>query len=466
MTQVCPSCNSALDPAHAPIARVRAARVVAYCSAKCADAGDTSAVGVDVVRETEEGEGKKNKETLSSVQKTKAVAAAAKAADKPALESKRPDSSADSGTQGIRREEMPDVVPVSESPDSVNTGTRRMSASLRKRVLWASGVIMFGSMGIAALQTLSPGSPSSVSASQSPKREPIQGDVALSTATPMQVASDSISAEKPTKKDTATDSLSDSQLRAAAIVELATQLEEGTPRFQRVAGLALARISHPQALEALARLLKTEDSDLARIDIAYGLARGGDALGRAYLVSELGSKRRDVRIDAGRRLAQLKDNAGTKALTNMLKVRSHRLGAASVLALLGDEAGLGILRETLSSPKSSEENRMRAAVGLGLSGEASVKGDLIAILEGERFVVDAAGALAVLGEASAVPALKRQLELSSMCVSAAESLASMQVEVDLRGLASVLLTSNELGRTAAAEAILILTHDQEAITEE
>ena len=276
-------------------------------------------------------------------------------------------------------------------------------------------------------------------------------------STPKPTSAQESEAEAPDKSTTAISDISPGKIRAAAVSELEKQLDSGTPRFQRVAGLALARVAHPAALERLSVLLKSEDSDLARIDIAFGLARAGDMLGREYLKSELASRRRDVRIDAGRRLAQLHDDAGRKALRQMLKVRTHKLGAAAVLALLGDEEGLAVLHQTLAAASSSDENRMRAAVGLGLSGDDSVKESLLTILQDSRYVVDAAGALAVLGDSNAVPALMRQLELTSMRVSAAESLALMNHDVDLQGLASSLLTSNELGRTAAAEAILILT---------
>ena len=127
---------------------------------------------------------------------------------------------------------------------------------------------------------------------------------------------------------------SPAELRVLSIAELERQLDEGAPRYRRLAGMALARLQHAGAMATLAELLKSETSDLSRIDIAYGLALAGDASGREYLVGELESRRRDVRIDAARRLVQLNDDAGRKALHQMLGVRSHRLGAASVLALL------------------------------------------------------------------------------------------------------------------------------------
>ncbi len=316
----------------------------------------------------------------------------------------------------------------------------RLSASLRKRVLWISAAIMLGGMAIAVILSFSPSTPSSVSA----------GHLESTPAPP------TIPAE-PTAEASATSAPATSQdLRALSIAELEHHLEGDSPRFQRLSGMALSRISHPGAKKTLLALLKTEKSDLSRIDIAYGLALAGEESGRSYLVNELASKRRDVRIDAARRLVQLGDDSGRKALHQMLGVRTHRLGAASVLALLADEKGLEVLRATFKDPKSSDENRMRAAVGLGWAGESVAKAHLLKILEEGKFVVDAAGALATLGDPAAVPALERQLELTALRVGAAENLRTMKVDVDTKALASALAKSNAEGRIAAAEAILVL----------
>jgi HEAT repeat protein len=246
-------------------------------------------------------------------------------------------------------------------------------------------------------------------------------------------------------------------LRLAAVEELEDQLAHGSPRSQRLAGIALARIAHKQALALLHDILKTENSDLSRIDIAYGLALGKQDEGRSYLVAELKNKRRDVRIDAARRLVQLGDDAGRNTLVQMLGIKSHRLGAATELAQLQDERGVEALRETFEDASSSEENKMRAAVGLGRAGDKIASDYLKKILSEGRYVVDAAGALAVLGEEEARPALMRQLELTSMRVRAAGSLKSMGEEIDLAPLAAALKTGSTDGRIGAAEAILLLT---------
>jgi hypothetical protein len=420
---VCPSCSIALDPTHAPVARIRGARVVTYCSVACADAPALASPA----------DAKLGNDTPESESAVVAKTSEATKAD-------------DSG-------QVPTPLPPdgAESAPLHTLEPLRISASRRKRVLLASGAIMVGGMAIAVVQSISPSSPSSVSAGEIEAGTP-QANVVVPAADPNRMAatsSENVAAEeeKPPSAD---------ELRALAIAELEGQLAEGSPRFKRLSGMALARIKHAGAIATLSELLTTETSDLSRIDIAYGLALAGDASGREYLVGELDSRRRDVRIDASRRLVQLGDDAGRKALHQMLGVRTHRLGAASVLALLGDEKGLQVLRETFESPKSSDENRMRSAVGLGFAGDPLAREHLLEILGEGKYVVDAAGALATLGDRAAVPALERQLLLTALRVGAAESLLSIKEDVDVTPLASALLKGNAEGRIAAAEAILVL----------
>jgi HEAT repeat protein len=147
----------------------------------------------------------------------------------------------------------------------------------------------------------------------------------------------------------------------------------------------------------------------------------------------------------------------------MLNVRTHKIGAAGVLARLGDEKGLELLRSTLAGAKSAPEARMRAAVYLGLAGQAEVGDSLRKILDdGDR--VGAANALATLGDEQAVPALVEQLAIASVRVDAAVSLRRLGAEVELEPLAVALVSSDDIGKVSAAEAIIVLT-DTEAPAE-
>ncbi len=333
----------------------------------------------------------------------------------------------------------------------VGQGAPWLSGSRRRRVLWASAAIMASGMVVAIIPVIAPTASSSVSAADSAPSTRVMLEPAPRTSRTPELP---VIVPLPA-------TLRGPELRRAAIVELEKELTGGSLRNQRLAGIALARLSHSQAGGILANLLKSESSDLSRVDIAYGMALGGAEGGRDYLLSQLKSRRRDVRIDAARRLVQLGDDAGRKTLVQMLSVRSHRLGAAMVLARLGDERGIAVLRETLGDPRSSQENKMRSAVGLGRSGDATTREYLEGILKEGKYVVDAAGALAALGESSATPALLRQLELTSMRVQAAESLKKIGNKVDLSSMAAALETGSVDGRIAAAEAILILTVPKE-----
>lgn len=328
------------------------------------------------------------------------------------------------------------------APEPPSRPKPRFSGRTRKIVMLSSGVMMLTGMVIAVMQGVSTPSTSA------PPTQPIP--VPAPTPLVQDAPPSAVAPEQPVKLDPA-------KLRVAAIAELEAGLESDATRVQRISGIALARVKHGGATKVLLELLKSEDSDLSRVDIAYGLATAGEAAGREYLVKELSSKRRDVRIDAARRLVQLKDAAGRQALRAMLGIRSHKLGAAAELALLGDENGLGVLHDISADSGASKESKMRAAVALGRAGDASAREALLAVLNEGRYVVDAAGALAVLGDEAAVPALTRQLELTGMRVSAAEGLRLMKHEVDFTSLASALTGANADGKIAAAEAILILT---------
>jgi HEAT repeat protein len=317
------------------------------------------------------------------------------------------------------------------------------------------GAIMLGGMAIAVVQAVSPSSPSRATASE--ERGERDSGEPRSTA----------SATKEEQAD-APSPLSPQLLRANAVNALRDLLKSNSRRLVRLSAMALARVNDPEALAQLVELFELEESTLSKVDIAFAQARAGVQVGREYLVAQLSASRRDVRIDAARRLVELGDDSGRKALSQMLSVRSHKLGAAALLARLGDEKGIEVLAETLSNASASEENKMRAAVALGRAGGAEGESDsakqarelLLKILSDGRYVVDAAGALARLGDERAIPALERQLQLTSMRVSAAESLAGLQAKISLEPLAAALLEENDEGRVTAAEAILILTDSE------
>jgi HEAT repeat protein len=153
----------------------------------------------------------------------------------------------------------------------------------------------------------------------------------------------------------------------------------------------------------------------------------------------------------------LGDDTGLSVIEDMMSLRSHRLGAAALLARMNIQRGVNALEKELVDETASEENRIRAAVGLGSAGHDAVRERLRELLEDGRYHVGAADALATLGDATAVPALERQLELPSLRVRAALGLRRMDVPVDLIPLEAALDHGSDPARVSAAEAIIILT---------
>ncbi|HUH01989.1 MAG TPA: hypothetical protein VML75_08320 [Kofleriaceae bacterium] len=253
------------------------------------------------------------------------------------------------------------------------------------------------------------------------------------------------------------DEIDPARLQARAIAQLESLLESPSVRIQRIAAMALARTKHEAALTVLRSMMKAEASPLVVVQIAYSLARAGDQHGHEMLLESLGSKQRDVKLDAARSLVQLGDDAGAGQLRGMLSYTHYRVGAAELLARLGDPAGSKALHAERDDPRGTDEVKRRATVGLGMAGEQSVRDELVAILEDGRYQVGAALALAALKDPAAVPPLVNQLDIDAFRVAAAVSLRRLGATVDLEPLAAALHAGNDVFRVTAAEAILILT---------
>jgi HEAT repeat protein len=248
---------------------------------------------------------------------------------------------------------------------------------------------------------------------------------------------------------------------ARALEVLRAHLTVESLRVRRVAAAALARLADPQALETLSALLVTEQSEIAKQDIAYGLARGGEARGLEILVNGLRSSRRDVKADAARLLATLKDTRAETTLSSLQAVSQFRTSAVQQLARLGNKAAIAQLQKTRADEKASEEERKNAAIALGYAGVPEVAEELRALLPDTRFNVGAAGALAVLRDPAAHDTLINQLSTPSLRVSAALGLRRLAPELDVSAILFRLMpdldSSKDTERVAAAEAVLLLT---------
>lgn len=240
-----------------------------------------------------------------------------------------------------------------------------------------------------------------------------------------------------------------------AVVELETALFSPSVRIRRIAAIALSRLQRQDANAALKKLLAEEKSALARVEIAFALARQGDETGRAEIRRFLLSDRRDVRLDAAGALASIGDSSGRGELQKLLRLKHYRLSASVFLAKLGDEQGLDSLHD-LASGDDGQALRMRATVALAEAGDESVRSELTTFLAERKLIVGAASALASLGEHSVIPELESQLALPGVRVRAAIGLRKLGHRPPLGVLAAALDSDNEISQITAAEALLVL----------
>ncbi len=301
-------------------------------------------------------------------------------------------------------------------------------------------------MAIAVVQAVSPSSPSGVAAAPS--------DRDLATA-----ARDGVGPSGAVVPDRAPAPLVTPRERALSI--LRELLASPSPRVARAAAIALARTCDDGARQHLTGAGKTESSELAGLEIAYVLARCGDPAGRDALIVALKSARRDVKADAARHLIVLGDDAGLGFLQALLGVSQHRLGAAEALARRRDPKALAALTAIHGSPSTEPDDRLRAAIALGLGGDTGVAAELRAALADPRFRPAAAAALAELGDAAARDALVAGLGVPSLRVDAARALRRLAPDLDaaplVAPLVDALATERDNSQVSAAEALLVLT---------
>ena len=250
--------------------------------------------------------------------------------------------------------------------------------------------------------------------------------------------------------------------RARSVLE--ADLAATSPRLQRLAAAALARTQHPAARDLLATHMaqtSTGDlSDIARLDLAYSLARGGDRRGGDALASSLRSPRAEVRDEAARLLALLGDRRAVSHLTDVLAVTQRRLGAAEHLAHLDEPHAIKVLEQVWADTGSSANDKARAAIALAIAGHRDVAPALRTMLSDPHFNAFAAAALAELRDRAAQPVLVHQLESPALVVRAARALRRLDPALDPRPmlphLLEVLRSGRDTDQVQAAEAILLL----------
>ncbi|HEX3761597.1 MAG TPA: hypothetical protein VHW23_23025 [Kofleriaceae bacterium] len=268
----------------------------------------------------------------------------------------------------------------------------------------------------------------------------------------------------------------------AASVELARSalrrdMAATSPRVQRLAAAALARTQDREACELLAAQIglgaagapavhAVADSDapagndIARLDLAYALARGGDRRGAEVLARALGAPRGEARDEAAGLLALLGDRRAVPHLLDLLAVEQRRLGAAEHLARLDEPYALQVLDRVRGDARSSADDKARATVALGIAGHDAVAGALRDMLNDPHFNAFAAAALAAQGDRAARPVLEHQLASPPLRVLAARALRRLDPALDPRPLLPPLLdvvrAGRDIDRIPAAEAILLI----------
>jgi HEAT repeat protein len=259
--------------------------------------------------------------------------------------------------------------------------------------------------------------------------------------------------------DAAPPPVTSAQALARALEVLTKQMKSDSPRVQRVAASALARTGDKDAIELLATALGKEPGDLAKLDLAYALARAQDKRGVDALMAAARGAKRDPKLEAGRRLALLGDKRAIDVLANYLDVSQLRLGIAEQLAFLAEPRALKVLDEVRLDPKTLPDEKARATIALGHAARADVLPTLRELLADDRNNAFAAVALAGLNDESARPVLVKQLTIPSLRVQAARSLRRLAPDADVSTLLPPLLaaldSNKDTEQVQNAEALLL-----------
>lgn len=259
--------------------------------------------------------------------------------------------------------------------------------------------------------------------------------------------------------------------QAAARAQLATLLAGDSSRVQRLAAAALARDGDAAALSKLQALLASEASDIGKLEIAYALARGGHPSGKQALYAALASSRRDVKADAARLLARLRDPKAQPVLESLLELSQNRLSAAEQLAWFDSSKAQKALAEIAQNKASNDDDKARAAIALlrWAAPADAIYTRVVALLDDAHFNAAAAQALSARGDSHPTAVLARLLTIDALRVSAARGLRQIfqtQTGADptqraawIAVLLPYLQAEKDTSRISAAEAILLLTSD-------
>ncbi|HEY3807099.1 MAG TPA: hypothetical protein VGL61_31070 [Kofleriaceae bacterium] len=453
-TIACPTCGKPVDPLRAPAVAVKNAKVVSFCSKECADAPATPAR-----KDATPIPAKRKDATPIPTKKTRTppagVAGPASLLDSgPVIEiihepasgvvTSAPDARS-GATKASERAETSGAIQIADTgylDDYISADEPHRG---RGWIVFALLVLLLGGGGFAAYQL---GYLDALFDNNSH---------AATHAPAATQPAEAVQAEKPAPPAPT--------LSAPQAVDIARELLHGelaskSPRDQRLAAAALARTGASEAVVPLIAALPKEQSNTARLEIYYALARGDDRRGTDGLLAGLASSSRDDRVDAAGRLAMLGDKRAAAALAPYLDVPPLRLGAARSLAYLADPRAVQTLEAIRKDPAASADDKSQAAVALGIAGKTEVAPALRELLGDAHFNAFAAVALADLHDKAAEPVLVRQLDVPALRVGAARGLRRVEPSFDVRPLLDHLVATARAAtgveRIQAAEAVLIL----------
>ena len=249
--------------------------------------------------------------------------------------------------------------------------------------------------------------------------------------------------------------------RATKLLETYMASKESM-RLQRSAAIALSRTGNAAAKERLAVALDKDNLDPpGKLEVAFALARADDKRGYDLLVKLLASGKRDDQLAGAQRLAWLGDPRAKEVLAGFLTVQQNRLGAAKELGRFKDERAVKVLEEIRAG--GSPDDKLDATIALVVAGNRGLARELHPMLDNKHFNIDAAEALAGLGDAAARPVLATQLERTGIRVRAARALRRLDPTFDMTPYLTKLVAmlddpalAKDTEQIPVAEAILLL----------
>jgi HEAT repeat protein len=493
----CPICLKPVDPLRARHVGVRDGKIVAYCSAECQAraAAGAGAEAIEPAPTEPPPSGKRARTPASGVKATRTPASGVKAVVAPPPEEAPPTAPAVTAAAEVERRTSPRAIAAAAAAASAEVVAddptasgirrrRRRKDSLDARSGWewlddepaepvaprrrgrgegAGGrgrglavlllVAVLGGGGYLAYRYLYRPRAAAPEALDAPPMTPPIADAAPPAPTPEQQRESAI--------ERATGVLRAYATAAPPAGDAARPKDDraGAQALARwMAAGALSRTGDAASIAILAGLLEKEPGELARLEIAYQLARAGDPRGTDRLVAGLSSRSIDTRHEAARWLARLGDPRAVPVLAGAMTYSQFRVQAAEVLAGSSHPGAIQVLEEIVAGAGANADEKARATIALGHARRATA--DQLRALLNDKRNAEAAAVLAELGDVTGKPSLYEQLALEHSCVDAARALRRFGDETDrtdgLRILLGALGGDGPTAQIRAAEAILLL----------